>query len=376
MWTYSSPCQDISVAGRLAGISKDTRSGLIYEVGRLLKIAKDEGTLPKYLLLENVKNFVGKKIKPQFDEWMSFLESMGYITYWQVLNAKDYGIPQNRQRVFGISIRKDLEKTFDFPEKIPLNLRLLDILEANTCEKYYVSEDKSAKLIEYLRDKEIANTIRVAGRGAYDKKHNWDCVAVKEAVKQGYSIAEVGDSINFEQVNSKTRRGRVGKQVAQNLTTNNHQAVLIGASRGRNPQNPSDRTLGTPTEQRLEINFDGVSNTITSVQKDNLVIEQIGNILETSRFGGNPQDGRVYSTKGLSPTLRTSHNPYIVENIRVRRLTPLECWRLMGFDDVDFYKAKNSGISDTQLYKQAGNSIVVNVLEKIFKNLFINNQSV
>jgi DNA (cytosine-5)-methyltransferase 1 len=102
-------------------------------------------------------------------------------------------------------------------------------------------------------------------------------------------------------------------------------------------------------------------------------ILQVGNYMNTTSFGGNPQCGRVYDAKGISPTLNTmqggDRQPKILENIRIRKLTPLECWRLMGFDDEDFYKAQKSGVSNSQLYKQAGNSIVVNVLEKIFKNL-------
>lgn len=288
------------------------------------------------------------------------------------MNAKDYSIPQNRERVFAVSIRKDLPFEFEFPEKIPLKMKLFDILEAEVDEKFYISQEKAEKLLSYLVGKEICNTIRVAGRCAYDKKHNWDCVAVKEAVKKGYSIAKVGDSINFEQPNSKTRRGRVGKQIAQTITTSPHQAVFIGASRGRNPENPSDRTIGSPTVQRLEINQNELSNTITSVTKDNLVIErivQVGNVNFTSRMNGNPQDGRVYSEYGVSPTLRAHTGPLVLNDFRIRRLTPLECWRLMGFDDESFVKAKISGVSDTQLYKQAGNSVVVNVLEKIFEKL-------
>ena len=98
LWTYSFPCQDISVAGNQKGISEGTRSGLLYQVQRLLEVAKDEGTLPKYLLLENVKNLVGKKFKSQFDNWLFYLDQLGYDTYWHILNAKYYGIPQNRER--------------------------------------------------------------------------------------------------------------------------------------------------------------------------------------------------------------------------------------------------------------------------------------
>lgn len=137
LWTYSFPCTDISVAGKQEGINENTRSGLLYQVQRLLEIAKKDNTLPKYLLLENVKNLVGKKFKQQFLEWLEYLDGLGYNTYWQVLNAKDYGIPQNRERVYGVSIRKDIDDgKFKFPEKVILNKRLADLLEKEVNESF------------------------------------------------------------------------------------------------------------------------------------------------------------------------------------------------------------------------------------------------
>ena len=360
LWTYSFPCQDISVAGNQKGINENTRSGLLYEVQRLLEVAEEEETLPKYLLLENVKNLVGKNFKAQFDEWLSFLDELGYNNYWQVLNSKDYGIPQNRERVFVMSIRKDIDNGYTFPTKEPLGLCLADILEDTVEEKYYILPEKAQNFLKTLEDKEICNSIRVGGRGSLDR-HSWDL-------------------------------------------------VWIAASRGRNPDNPSDRTVGAPTEQRLELNTQGISNTITTVQKDNYVVGMFNPYnnakvedvapTQTTACGittssatvliaeakiqqnkgnsypnlGNPQAGRVYKAEGISPALDTCQGgnrmPKILsEDISIRKLTPLECWRLMGFDDEDFNKAQSSGVSDTQLYKQAGNSIVVNVLEKIFTEL-------
>ena len=328
LWTYSFPCVDISVAGNQKGISEGTRSGLLYQVQRLLEVAKKEGTLPKYLLLENVKNLVGKKFKSQFDNWLFYLDQLGYDTYWQVLNAKNYGIPQNRERVFAVSIRKDLNQTFEFPKAKVLTKRLADILEDEVDEKYYISQEKVLNLIKTLKNKEVSNTIRTGGRGSLDR-HTWDLVA-------------------------------------------------IGASRGRNPENPSDRTVGTPTQQRLELNSQGTSNTITTVQKDNYVVEAKAIELGYYPYPNSDkkhQSNVVYSAEGISPTLDTmqggNRQPKILsEDIRIRKLTPLECWSLMGFDKEDFFKAQKSGVSNTQLYKQAGNSIVVDVLERIFKNLY------
>ena len=412
LWTYSFPCTDISVAGLQKGINENTRSGLLYQVQRLLDRAKIDGTLPKYLLLENVKNLVGKQFKPQFDEWIKYLDELGYKTYWQVLNAKDYGIPQNRERVFAVSIRKDVNLDFAFPPKIKLEKRLKDLLEDKVDEKFYLNQEKVNILFKQIEDK----------------------ILVKEATKKGYATATVGDSINIEQPNSKTRRGRVGHEVAQTLTTQNQQCVIDTCFISN-----QSKTLEKFTDVACTLmarDYKGFGN-----QRSNAVI-QIGNIVDTTNCSwDNPQRGRIYSSDGISPTLNTmqggglepkivieqdlkmfnpynkseiknvaptqttgcgstttsssvcivqlargnnkggckqiaptitsssyEHNNFLAESLRVRKLTPKECWRLMGFDDEDFEKAKASGVSNSQLYKQAGNSIVVNVLEDIFVN--------
>ena len=140
LWTYSFPCTDISLAGRMSGFEKHsgTHSSLLWEVQRLLSISIDDGTLPKYLLMENVKNLISKKFKPSFDEWCKYLESLGYKNFYKVLNAKDYGIPQNRERVFMISVRDD-NALYQFPNEINLDTKLGDYLENNVDEKYYLS---------------------------------------------------------------------------------------------------------------------------------------------------------------------------------------------------------------------------------------------
>lgn len=368
LWTYSFPCQDISVAGNQKGINENTRSGLLYQVQRLLEVAKDEGTLPKYLLLENVKNLVSKKFKSQFDNWLFYLDQLGYDTYWQVLNAKNYGIPQNRERVFAVSIRKDLNQKYKFPKAEPLTKKLADILEDEVDEKFYLSQDKVQSFIKRLENKDISNTIRAGGRGSLDR-HQWDLVAVKEKI---VCEERCDEGLRF------FKDYAIGSLRSNDVC--GHKRVIeypcIAASRGRNPENPSDRTTGAPTQQRLELNYQGLSNTLTTVPKDNYVVEnriqQVnGNLYPNS---GNPQAGRVYKPEGISPALDTCQGgnrmPKILDGIRIRKLSPLECWLLMGFDKEDFLKAQQSGVSNTQLYKQAGNSIVVNVLEKIFKNLY------
>lgn len=142
LWTYGFPCQDISQAGKQAGIIKGkTRSGLLYEVERLLARAVDEDEAPKYLIMENVKALAGKKFIDDFKVWISRLNDLGYYTYWEIVNAADYGIPQKRERIIAVSIRKDLDQQFQFADPIPLKFVFRDALEENPDSKYFLSDE-------------------------------------------------------------------------------------------------------------------------------------------------------------------------------------------------------------------------------------------
>lgn len=364
MVTYSFPCTDLSVAGKGEGmqnkcsscghawpidfsnveeilicphcgekVSSSTRSGLLGQVQRLLSVAYKHNELPKYLLLENVKNLVGKKFKSQFDAWVKWLDSIGYNTYYQVLNAKHYGLPQNRERIFAVSIRKDIDNgEFKFPEKNPLNIRLKDMLEKNVYERYYLPDDRIDKILnstfmqekKRIQMKDVCDTL--LARDWKDPK----CVQVEEE-------------------------------------------PFIVASRGRNPDNPSDRTTGAPTEQRLEPNFSGCTNTLTSVQKDNWVAEPI--VCEERRDEGI----RLFKDDcvGTLRTIDACGDKRVIEpkpKWRIRKLTPKECWRLMGFSDYDHDKVTQY-VSVSSLYKQAGNSICTCCLIAIFNALFLEDYS-
>ena len=243
--TYGFPCQDISVSGKMRGLFNEdgtqTRSGLFFEALRII-----EETQPKIAIAENVKNLVGKKFKPQFEIVLDSLDKAGYNNYWQVLNAKDYGIPQNRERVFIVSIRKDIDSgCFKFPQGFELKLRLKDMLDDEVDGKYYLSNEMTDKLIF----KETTGEVKEVGyikKSEHGKKHQSNTVydpnsigrtlmagdykcplLIKEATKKGYAEAVEGDSVNFEQPNSKTRRGRVGKQVVQTLNTSPQQGVVV-----------------------------------------------------------------------------------------------------------------------------------------------------
>lgn len=401
-WTYSFPCTDISVAGKQEGIKQgQTRSGLLYEVQRLLERANKMLALPKYLMLENVKNLVGKKFKPQFDEWVAWLDELGYNTYWKVLNAKDYGVPQNRERVFAISIHKDIDDgKFEFPQPFDNGVRLKDVLEDNVDEKYYLTDTMIRGFIKHneshtakgtgfiwkprdvngtastLRansalaptDNTILETNRCIQVGNlnyynYDKMNRvyskGGCspaleimqggnrqpkiaepiAYVKEATKKGYAEIYEGDSVNLEQPNSKTRRGRVGKGCAQTL----NQAVV----------EPNELSHSEWKQQMYKRFIEDSNSEVSGVLTN-----------QSQSFGYRPP------MKGYSKTLKANANDAgVVESFRVRKLTPKECYRLMGFTDEQFDKSQAFS-SDSQLYKQAGNSIVIDVLYYIFGKLF------
>lgn len=259
---HGSPCQDFSIAGKQAGGDEGsgTRSSLMYETLRIVEKLK-----PKYVIWENVKNLLSKKHRHNFDAYLEAMEKLGYTNHYQVLNAKDYGVPQNRERVFTVSIRNDIYKDFKLPARRPLTKRLKDVLETEVDEKYYLS-DKAMSC--FMSD----------GTGKYPRRERF-----------------------LQNINRKNQ------DIGNSITT---------------------RAGSRPT--------------------DNFVVDDMY----------KNREPRVLGYVEDSP-------------IRIRKLTPKECWRLMGFDDASFERAEKVN-SNAQLYKQAGNSIVVDVLEAILTELLCN----
>lgn len=176
LWTISFCCQDISVAGKMKGFKPDsgTRSSLLWENIRLLKTAKDNNELPKFLMFENVKNLVSKKFINDFNDLLSILDEIGFNSYWEVINAKNFGIPQNRERVFVISIRKDIDNgKFTFPKPFDNGLRLKDMLEDNVDEKYYLSKEVQDRfqLTDETLSKNIVGTTKPDFRTIGQRDH-------------------------------------------------------------------------------------------------------------------------------------------------------------------------------------------------------------
>ena len=460
-------CQDISIAGKQRGFTDEdgqqTRSGLFFEALRIITDLQ-----PQYAIAENVKALTSNAFNDEFETVIKSLADAGYNNYYSVLNAKDYGIPQNRERIFIVSIRKDLDThEFTFPDKLPLTKTLKDLLESKVDEKYYINNERAKNLIEQIksryiitestpvdgtilepRAKEVCNCITARYDAGIQNQKSIGCMVVEpnkdpivigsmqehtaikndgvcpclttamgtsggntpmvveddarikyigsygsgerrkvydpDGLSQCLNASDYKGATNIIQVGNlmpeakfkNTQRGRVydPEGLAPTLNTvsgGSLEPKIIEvpcaiASRGRNPDNPNDRTTGSPTEQRLEPNTTNCANTLTTVQKDNYILEPKV-IDDTVGFYDEP---RIYDE--TAPTLRaeryglkvTECNP----ELRIRKLTPKECFRLMGFSDEDFDSIK--GISNAQLYKMAGNSIVVNVLEEIFKSLF------
>lgn len=239
LWCYSAPCTDISLAGQMRGMERgsNTASSLLWEVERLLDTAKEHDELPKYLLMENVPMLVSKKFIHSFNEWLEVLEKLGYKNYWKLLNAKDYGIPQNRNRVFLISILNPKHE-FEFPKVFPLWKKLLDYLEPVVDDKYFISE----AFLLYATDPTDRNGFIRANRfrphDAENSKYAYtittrkgstptdNFILVPEATIRGYKEAHLGDGIYINRPHQK--RGTVQKGKIQTIKrTVNDLGVIV-----------------------------------------------------------------------------------------------------------------------------------------------------
>ena len=301
--THGSPCQDFSIAGQQKGGDKGTgtRSSLMWTTVDIVEHCR-----PKVVLWENVKNLLSKKHRHNFDEYLEVMEELGYNNYYQVLNAKNYGIPQNRERVFTVSIRKDVDEGYVFPEPQELTLRLKDMLEDEVDEKYNISTCKVQQLLQNIDGKLDLNKQVI---GTCHKKNDLS--------------HSTRDLVYNAEKNAPTLNATMYKD-------------------------PIKVLMPIKTENKINV---------------------LGNYLPS-----NHNSSRVVDVNGICPTVMEHHGTVtgvVVSKdneYRIRKLTPKECWRLMGFTDEQFDKAAEV-CSNTQLYKQAGNSIVVDVLEAIIDNL-------
>lgn len=448
-----SPCQDFSVAGKQKGsvwtckecgheynplivhwnerdkcpncgsenIDK-TRSSLLVEYLRVVRANK-----PNFGIYENVKNIVGKQFKDTtFKLFTDELEEYGYNVYWKVLNAKNYGIPQNRERVYLLFIKKDLDNgKFKFPEPFDNGLRLKDLLEDEVDDKFYISDEKVERFITNLNDKNslLYDPCQVKREGKSREYSEYAPTLTSRDYKDPRLVNEnvvrqVGNISDCNGAWDNPQVGRVYDVSGCSPTLNtcsgggHEPKVITGIDESyNNPKFIETANCITSREDR------GISNR----KSEGTAVLKIGNINPS----GNGMNGSVYSEEGLSPTLTTNKgegnkvaikqatkqgyiecevggvadlsypdsktrrgrvqdngniSPTITATetgicriespIRIRKLTPKECFRLMGFSDENFDAAQKVGISNSQLYKQAGNSIVVDVLYYIYVELY------
>ena len=410
-----SPCQDFSVAGKQKGsvwtckecgheynpltvhwserdkcpdcnsnnIEK-TRSSLLVEYLRVIRANK-----PNFGIYENVKNIVGKQFRDTtFKLFEDELHEYGYNTYWKVLNAKNYGIPQNRERVYLIFIRRDLDNgQFRFPEPFDNGIRLKDILEEKVDEKFYLSSDKVARFITNLNTKNAL---------LYDP-----CQTKREGKSREYTeFSPTLTSRDYKDprlINDNVVK-QLGNISTDNSSWSNPQTGRIYSAEGVSPtlntcgggqREPKIVQIGNinPSGKGLNGNVfasDGLAPTITTnkgegskvlipqATKQGYIECEVGGVADLSYPNSKTRRGRVQENGTISPTITATETGIckIESLIRIRKLTPKECFRLMGFSDQNFDAAKNVGISNSQLYKQAGNSIVVDVLYYIYVELY------
>lgn len=298
----------------------------MYETLRIVEKLK-----PRYVIWENVKNILSAKHKHNFNNYLERMEQLGYKNYYQVLDAKDYGIPQHRERVFTISILGGGE--FMFPEKQQLNLRLKDMLEESVDEKYYISNEHIERILKWKSQQNPLDNV-------YGNNSIVGTITTRVAESDGGGISGSAKFVNQSYNDTTNVRKQAGSSYLRNY-----------GSRGKLQASDICDTLTASSGT-------GGGNVP--------IIKTIGNYSPSGH-----EASRIVGSDGIAPTVKENHGTVTatrINDLRIRKLTPKECWRLMGFTDEEFEKAEKVN-SNSQLYKQAGNSIVVNVLEKILSNL-------
>ena len=413
MMCGGSPCQDFSVAGKQKGsvwTCKDcgheynpltvhwserdkcpccgsnniekTRSSLLVEYLRVIRANK-----PNFGMYENVKNIVGKQFKDTFKMFTDELDEYGYNVYWKVLNAKDYGIPQNRERVYLIFIKKELDNgKFTYPEPFDNGMRLKDVLEENVDEKFYISEDKVQRFLTNLNNEDalLYDACQVKREGK-SREYNDFCPTLTardykdprlvndNVVKQVGNISKCEGNWNNPQV------GRIYSTDGCSPTLNtcgggSHEPKIVQlgnvnpSGKGMNG-NVFDENGLAPT---LTTNKgEGNKIAIRQATKKGYIECELGGVADLSYPESKTRRGRVQENGQICPTITATETGVcrIESPIRIRKLTPKECFRLMGFSDENFEAAEKM-VSNSQLYKQAGNSIVVDVLYYILVELY------
>ena len=411
-----SPCVSFSIAGARGGFD-DTRGSLFFEYCRVIK-----QTQPKYFLFENVKGVLSHDKGQTIDTMIRAFNEVGYTVDLNLLNSKYFGVPQNRERIFVVGVRSDLIdqeewvtlgggvlaqgrkrlkeagdiKTFNFdwPQQVSVDTRLRDVLESVVDEKYYISEEKTAKLIKELKEKDQNKILAVKGdiltRNDPKAQYGFDSdvmftlrCAVTHGVAEKVALQDQPSPVMVGMIETKgnesIRRVYGINGVCNTLTT------MQGGNREPKIAEPQDShavgILDTKSPDNIRLYEDFCPTLMANDYKEpKKVLEekiadphQVLATLTPERVDRRQQGRRFKENDEPAFTLTAldRHGVTIGEypTYRIRKLVPLETWRLQGFSDEDFYKAKNAGISDSQLYKQAGNCVTINVIDAIAKNM-------
>lgn len=465
MITYGFPCQDISIAGNQQGFfnnqGEKTRSGLFFNALNIIQAVH-----PKIAIAENVKNLTGKRFKSEFEMVLNSLCLAGYNNYYKVLNAKDYGIPQNRERVFIVSIRKDIDtKNFEFPEPIELNKRLKDLLEDDVDEKYYLKNTKMLFINNSFKQEKKGNgfrfephvknkancakaiTTRAGGRmddnfiidiDTNQEKFKFDStnrllqigtldIKGLDMIKRVYSTEGICPTINtFQGGNTETKIAIKKVEIPQTVKVRKHEVdtrKLIKTLREHKSYTckeiaskldislttvehwfREDKCFSIPDadiwfklKELLNIKTDEFDKSITEFEEkegvfeksnrcyldsglaptltmasgnEKVIVASRGRYVNINNQTITKQQFEINNTGCTNALTTVQKDNYVLEDpFKIRKLTPRECFRLMGFDDRDVDILIDNNISNTQLYKMAGNSICVSVLEYIFSQL-------
>lgn len=400
-----SPCQAFSVAGGRGGFD-DTRGSLFFEYCRVLK-----QTQPKYFLFENVKGVLSHDKGQTIDTMIRAFNEVGYTVDLNLLNSKYFGVPQNRERIFVVGVRSDLIENeewialgggvlaqgrkrlkeagdiktfnFDWPQQVSVDTRLRDVLESEVDEKYYISEEKTAKLIAELKEREMNSEYVIID--PKQSKREGKCrlypeVAptltardYKEPNMVGHKKASLDQpspvmvGMIETKGNESIRRVYGVNGVCNTLTT------MQGGNREPKIAVPQEFSDGSGLSYCIDASYaKGISPGNVGKGRRTHAIEVLATL--TPERVERRQQGRRFNVNdepSFTLTALDRHGVTIEESsiYRIRKLTPLECWRLQSFSDEDFYKVKDSGMSDSQLYKQAGNCVTINVIDAIAKNM-------
>jgi DNA (cytosine-5)-methyltransferase 1 len=350
IYMTSPPCQAFSLAGKRLG-KDDMRGILFFNSHEFIQVNK-----PRFFIFENVKGLLSDDGGKTFQEWVNMLggksvngvpvlfpydSSVPYHLYWKVLNAKHHGVPQNRERVFLVGIRDDSDNKFQFPREEHLNKRLKDVLEEEIFEKYYLSDERIGTITKAERgigwtDVDIKNTANCVLTGYAKNPTDGEYLKVQSNLEKYFLSEKMLELITFqEKTNGEIANLNKGGERGSVYDANTDSMSCLSATDYKQPK--QIWIADYRADEGLRIRKDNISTCMTSSMRD---------------------------SQEWSPNAGTRNPPLVGYDYKIRRLTPRECFRLMDFPDTFTWK-----VSDSQAYKQAGNSIVVNVLYKILKQL-------